>query len=100
YGVRSLVLVSRQGPAAPGADALVERLSGLGASVRVVACDVTDRDAVRDLVGQLTDSGRLAGVVHTAGVLDDGVVEGLTAGRLAGVLAPKVDAGWHLHEVT
>ncbi|MFI6825440.1 SDR family NAD(P)-dependent oxidoreductase, partial [Micromonospora sp. NPDC050187] len=100
YGVQSVVLVSRQGPAAPGADALVERLSGLGASVRAVACDVTDRDAVRDLVGQLTDNGRLAGVVHTAGVLDDGVVEGLSAGRLAGVLAPKVDAAWHLHEVT
>ncbi|WP_170107954.1 type I polyketide synthase, partial [Micromonospora echinospora] len=75
-------------------------LSGLGASVRVVACDVTDRAAVGDLVDQLTGSGRLAGVVHTAGVLDDGVVEGLSAGRLAGVLAPKVDAGWHLHEVT
>ncbi len=100
YGVRSLVLVSRQGPAAPGADALVERLSGLGASARVVACDVTDRTAVRDLVGQLTGSGRLSGVVHTAGVLDDGVVEGLSVGRLAGVLAPKVDAAWHLHEAT
>ncbi|MFB9547834.1 SDR family oxidoreductase, partial [Micromonospora sagamiensis] len=100
YGVRSLVLVSRQGPAAPGADALVERLSALGAGVRVAGCDVTDRQQVEALVAEISSTGRLAGVVHTAGVLDDGVVEGLTAGRLAGVLAPKVDAGWHLHEVT
>ncbi|MEU5950575.1 type I polyketide synthase, partial [Micromonospora sp. NPDC047465] len=100
YGVRSLVLVSRQGPGASGAGALVERLSGLGASARVVACDVTDREQVAGLVAEVTSAGRLAGVVHTAGVLDDGVVEGLTAERLAGVLAPKVAAGWWLHEAT
>ncbi|MFC5946014.1 SDR family NAD(P)-dependent oxidoreductase, partial [Micromonospora harpali] len=101
HGVRSLVLVSRRGAAAAGADELVERLSGLGASVEVAACDVTDAEAVRALVGRLTaDGGRLAGVVHTAGVLDDGLVEGLTVDRLTAVLAPKVDAAWHLHEAT
>ncbi|MFJ6956592.1 beta-ketoacyl reductase, partial [Micromonospora aurantiaca (nom. illeg.)] len=100
HGVRSLVLVSRRGPEAAGAGELSERLSALGASVRVVACDVTDRDQVFGLVAEVAAEGRLAGVVHTAGVLDDGVVEGLTAERLAGVLAPKVSAGWFLHEAT
>uniref|UniRef100_UPI00366EA93C type I polyketide synthase n=1 Tax=Micromonospora aurantiaca (nom. illeg.) TaxID=47850 RepID=UPI00366EA93C len=100
HGVRSLVLVSRRGPEAAGAGELSERLSALGASVRVVACDVTDRDQVSALVAEIVAGGRLAGVVHTAGVLDDGVVEGLTAERLAGVLAPKVSAGWFLHEAT
>ncbi|MGW0103188.1 type I polyketide synthase, partial [Nocardia sp. NPDC003354] len=100
HGVRSLVLVSRRGPEAAGAGELSERLSALGASVRVVACDVTDRDQVFGLVAEVVAGGRLAGVVHTAGVLDDGVVEGLTAERLAGVLAPKVSAGWFLHEAT
>ncbi|WP_254910134.1 SDR family NAD(P)-dependent oxidoreductase, partial [Micromonospora sp. NBS 11-29] len=76
HGVRSLVLVSRQGPAAPGADVLVERLTGLGASASVVACDVTDRGQVARLVGGV--EGRLAGVVHTAGVLDDGVVSAIS----------------------
>ncbi|MEU4645159.1 type I polyketide synthase, partial [Micromonospora sp. NPDC023814] len=100
YGVRSLVLVSRQGPAAAGADELVERLTALGAAVRVVAADVTDRARVGELVRAVTAEDRLAGVVHTAGVLDDGVVSGITADRLADVLAPKVTAGWWLHEAT
>ncbi|MER5338534.1 type I polyketide synthase, partial [Micromonospora sp. NPDC002717] len=100
YGVRSLVLVSRQGPAAAGADELVERLTALGAAVRVVAADVTNRVRVGELVRAVTAEGRLAGVVHTAGVLDDGVVSGITADRLADVLAPKVAAGWWLHEAT
>ncbi|WP_141722376.1 type I polyketide synthase, partial [Micromonospora haikouensis] len=101
HGARSLVLVSRRGAAAAGADELVGRLSELGASVEVAACDVTDAGSVRSLVGRLTADGRrLAGVVHTAGVLDDGLVEGLTVDRLTAVLAPKVDAAWHLHEAT
>ncbi|WP_229397814.1 type I polyketide synthase [Micromonospora okii] len=98
HGARSLLLVSRQGPAAPGADALAERLTGLGARVDVVAADVTDRDRVAELVAGVP--GRLAGVVHTAGVLDDGVVTAVTPERLARVLAPKATAGWWLHEAT
>ncbi|MEH0974420.1 SDR family NAD(P)-dependent oxidoreductase [Micromonospora sp. CPCC 205546] len=100
HGVRSLVLVSRRGPEAAGAGELSERLTALGAAVRVVACDVTDRDQVGALVAEIGAAGRLAGVVHTAGVLDDGVIERVTAERLAGVLAPKVSAGWFLHEAT
>ncbi|MCL7461063.1 SDR family NAD(P)-dependent oxidoreductase, partial [Micromonospora sp. MSM11] len=100
YGVRSLVLASRQGPAAPGADELVQRLAALGATARVVATDVTDRERVGELVRAITAEDRLAGVVHTAGVLDDGIVSGITADRLADVLAPKVTAGWWLHEAT
>ncbi|MEH1102923.1 type I polyketide synthase, partial [Micromonospora sp. CPCC 205561] len=100
WGARSLVLVSRRGPEATGAGELSERLTALGASVRVVACDVTDRDQVGALVAEIAAEGRLAGVVHTAGVLDDGVIEGLTVERLGAVLAPKVSAGWLLHEAT
>ncbi|MFZ1153692.1 MAG: beta-ketoacyl synthase N-terminal-like domain-containing protein, partial [Solirubrobacteraceae bacterium] len=39
-------------------------------------------------------------VVHAAGVLDDGVMTSLTAERIERVLAPKLDAAWHLHELT
>ncbi|WP_446696898.1 type I polyketide synthase, partial [Streptomyces griseoloalbus] len=96
HGVRDLLLVSRRGAAAVGADALVAELSGLGARVSVEACDVAEAAAVAGLVGRYP----VRAVVHTAGVLDDGVVESLTGERLAGVLRPKVDAAWHLHEAT
>ncbi|WP_420836337.1 SDR family NAD(P)-dependent oxidoreductase, partial [Amycolatopsis lexingtonensis] len=96
HGVRRLLLTSRRGAAAPGAAELVAELTALGADVRVESCDVTDRAALAALL----ESVRLTGVVHTAGVLDDGVVESLTPGRLDAVVGPKVDAALNLHELT
>ncbi|MEU5305443.1 SDR family NAD(P)-dependent oxidoreductase, partial [Streptomyces noursei] len=96
YGVRDLLLVSRSGERAAGAGELVAELAGVGARVRVVACDVTDRAAVVELVG----GHAVSAVVHAAGVLDDGMVGALTGERLSAVLRPKVDAVWHLHEAT
>ncbi|MFB7086533.1 SDR family NAD(P)-dependent oxidoreductase [Streptomyces sp. NPDC056296] len=99
HGVRELVLVSRRGDRAPGARELAAELAELGAeSVMVEACDVADRGQLAELVGRV--GARLSGVVHTAGVLDDATVEGLTGERLEGVLRPKADAAWHLHELT
>ncbi|NBE80078.1 SDR family NAD(P)-dependent oxidoreductase [Micromonospora sp. NEAU-HG-1] len=94
-GVRDLVLASRRGPRAPGAAELAEELTGLGARVEVVACDVADRAAVARLV----DAGGFSTVLHAAGVLDDALVTDLTPERLARVLRPKLDAAWHLHEL-
>ncbi|WP_443678457.1 SDR family NAD(P)-dependent oxidoreductase [Prauserella cavernicola] len=96
-GVRDLVLVGRSGSAAAGADELAEELRALGASVRIAACDVSDRAALAELVDGVPD---LCGVVHAAGVLDDGVLFALTPERVDTVLRPKADAAWHLHELT
>ncbi|MFE2598982.1 SDR family NAD(P)-dependent oxidoreductase [Streptomyces sp. NPDC059396] len=100
YGVRHLLLTSRQGDQAPGAGELVSELSELGASVTVAACDIADRDGLAALLGTVPVDRPLTGVVHTAGVLDNGLVSGMTSERLAAVLAPKADGARHLDELT
>ncbi|GAA3031228.1 hypothetical protein GCM10020000_05190 [Streptomyces olivoverticillatus] len=96
HGVRSLLLVSRRGLGAEGAEALVAELSGLGARVAVAACDVADRSSLAGVLAEYS----VTAVVHAAGVLDDGTIGSLTSDRVAAVLRPKVDAAWHLHELT
>jgi NAD(P)-dependent dehydrogenase (short-subunit alcohol dehydrogenase family)/acyl carrier protein len=96
HGVRQLVLCSRRG----GGEQLVSELESMGASVRVEACDVGDRASLKGLLERIAPEHPLVGVVHTAGVMDDGVIGSLTAERLQEVLRPKVDASWHLHELT
>ncbi|MFD8387164.1 type I polyketide synthase [Streptomyces sp. NPDC059679] len=100
HKIRSLLLVSRQGPDAPGAAELEAELTELGANVRIVACDVSDRDSVVALLASVPHDAPLTGVIHTAGVLDDGVVNSLTPERLDTVLRPKADAAMILDELT
>ncbi|WP_408055691.1 SDR family NAD(P)-dependent oxidoreductase, partial [Streptomyces apricus] len=100
HGVRQLLLTSRRGMAAPGAGDLIEELSGLGATVRIEACDVADRDALAALLAGIDPEHPLSAVVHAAGVLDDALLADLTPQRLQRVLGPKADGAWHLHELT
>jgi mycoketide-CoA synthase len=98
YNVKNLVLTSRRGPATPGSAELVAELTELGAQVRVVACDIADRVQAQTLLAEI--GAGLTGVVHAAGVLDDGTVEALTAERLDVVFRPKVDGATQLDELT
>ncbi|MET7575699.1 SDR family NAD(P)-dependent oxidoreductase, partial [Streptomyces sp. NPDC005492] len=97
-GARNLVLASRRGLEAPGAGGLVAELEAAGCGVRVAACDVADRGQLSALLGSLDVP--LVGVVHAAGVLDDGVVTSLTREQLDRVMRPKVDAALLLDELT
>ncbi|MET0236779.1 MAG: SDR family NAD(P)-dependent oxidoreductase, partial [Kibdelosporangium sp.] len=96
-GAEHLVLVSRRGSQAPGATALEADLRELGVGVTIAACDVADRAALAELVSGLPS---LDAVVHTAAVLDDGVVDALTVEQADRVLRVKAQAAWNLHELT
>ncbi|MEU9993648.1 SDR family NAD(P)-dependent oxidoreductase [Streptomyces sp. NPDC048045] len=97
---RSLVLASRRGAGASGMPALAAELAGAGTSVQVVACDAADRKQLAGVIAGVPAAAPLTGVVHTAGVLDDGVIASLTPDRVRRVMRPKADAAWHLHELT
>ncbi|MFD7506786.1 type I polyketide synthase, partial [Streptomyces sp. NPDC059850] len=99
-GVRNLLLVSRRGNQAPGAPELTAELEALGATVHWSACDVADQDALAQTLTTIPPAHPLTAVIHTAGVLDDGVIASLTPDRIAKVLRPKADAAWNLHHLT
>ncbi len=97
YGVRHLLLVSRQGPDARNAAELGEEL---GVDVRIAACDTSNRAELGHLLDSVPTDRPLAAVIHAAGARDDGTLNNLTTAQLETVLRPKVDAAWHLHELT
>ncbi|AOR29809.1 hypothetical protein BFF78_00745 [Streptomyces fodineus] len=99
-GVRRLLMLSRRGATAPGAAELAAELTALGAEVTQAACDVADPAALAERIAGIPAEAPLTAVVHLAGVLDDGAVEKLTDDQFDRVLRPKVDAAWHLHELT
>ncbi|WP_203721054.1 type I polyketide synthase, partial [Paractinoplanes brasiliensis] len=100
YRVGNVLLLSRQGPHAAGVPELMERLAGAGARVQMVACDAGERAGLGAALNRVPAAHPVVGVVHVAGVLDDATIETLTPDRVPGVLRAKVDAAWHLHELT
>lgn len=70
----------------------MERLRAKASSVRYHECDVTDAEAVRRVVDDVKARfGRLDGVVHGAGVLDDKLIEAKTQESFDRVWATKVN---------
>ncbi|MGX1885811.1 SDR family NAD(P)-dependent oxidoreductase, partial [Streptomyces sp. NPDC055287] len=103
HGVRHFLLAGRSGLHADGTRQLAAEFTEIGmtdVTVTVAQCDVSDRDALVALLAGIPEEHPLTGVVHAAGVVDDGTVEELTQDRLDRTLRPKADAAWHLHELT
>jgi acyl transferase domain-containing protein/acyl carrier protein len=100
-GAPRIVLASRSGPAAPDVAALAAQLAGAGTRVDVVACDSARRADLEGLLDRIAAEGpALGSVLHTAGVLDDGVLDRQTVARLATTLGAKAAGAVWLDELT
>ncbi|RST20426.1 SDR family NAD(P)-dependent oxidoreductase, partial [Streptomyces sp. WAC04770] len=100
HGVRHLLVLSRRGADAPGMPELTAELAEAGAELTSLRCDVTDHQALAAALAAIPERHPLCAVVHTAGALDDGLLDGLTGERVAAVLRPKLDAAHHLDRLT
>jgi 8-amino-7-oxononanoate synthase len=103
-GVKHLVLVGRHSPS-PMAQATIHQLQESGVSIQVIQADITktsDVELLLDTIESLDTAAShpLKGIVHTAGVLDDGVLQKLTWSRFEQVMAPKLAGTWNLHTLT
>lgn len=97
-GAKELYLVGRRPPSAATREQ-IEAFEAVGARVHVVAADISRSEDIQRLSALIRENGsELRGIVHAAGVLDDGVVMQQTPERFATVFAPKVAGGWLLHE--
>ncbi|WP_435593867.1 SDR family NAD(P)-dependent oxidoreductase, partial [Nocardia sp. bgisy118] len=98
-GTENLILASRRGLDAPGAVQLQEELSGLGAQVEVVACDVADRDAVARLLASVPARYPLTAVVHAAGVLENSRLDEAQLADFADAIRAKACGAAHLDDL-
>ena len=99
-GARHLVLVSRRNMT-PARQEQIRTLEALGARILVAQVDVADGAQMAALLAQIKQSHPpLRGVVHAAGVLEDGILQQMSWTAFAAVLAPKVRGAWHLHRLT
>jgi acyl carrier protein len=99
-GARHLIIVSRNKPSLSGHE-VVASLEAAGVRVTLVRTDIADSAQVGALVESCSGSGSaLRGIVHLAGVLDDGVIAGQTLERFDRVMRPKAQGAWNLHRLT
>lgn len=95
-GARYLVLLGRNAPTASAQKSL-RRLEKLGATIRVIQADVAQLDSLASAFQGMEDLPPLKGIIHGAGIIDDGILQEQTWERFESVLAAKVWGTWNLH---
>ncbi|MGX1133672.1 acyl transferase domain-containing protein/short-subunit dehydrogenase/acyl carrier protein [Streptomyces glaucescens] len=100
HGIRHLLLTSRQGPNAPGAQKLLDDLTQHGAHPRIETCDTSNPTQLAHLLTTINPQHPLTTVIHTAGTTHDATLTTQTPHHLTTTLQPKTDTAWHLHHLT
>ncbi|WP_373180558.1 SDR family NAD(P)-dependent oxidoreductase, partial [Mycobacterium marinum] len=99
-GAGLIVLNGRSEPSDDVRAAIADLSSG-GTRIEVVTGDIAEPGTAERLVQTVQNSGfRLAGVLHSAMVLDDEIVLNMSESAARRVFTPKVAGSWRLHEAT
>ncbi len=98
-GARHLVLMGRNEASAKAQEAIAG-MRRAGACVTIARADVSEREQVAAVLEEIERvSPGLAGVVHAAGILDDGLLLTLDWERFEKVTSPKIEGAWNLHSL-
>jgi NADPH:quinone reductase-like Zn-dependent oxidoreductase/acyl carrier protein len=101
HGAGSIALLGRRGADTPGCDARVRELEAAGAEVRVYRGDVTDHDALAEILDAIrTSQPLLCGIVHAASAIDDGLASEIDLARVPPILGPKLGGAVTLDALT
>jgi acyl transferase domain-containing protein len=99
-GARSIALVGRHRVSRHARSQLSE-LTHKGAEVKVFQADVSDMEQMKAVFEEIeTSLACIRGVIHAAGILDDGILRQQSWDRFANVFRPKVGGAWNLHRLT
>jgi malonyl CoA-acyl carrier protein transacylase/NADP-dependent 3-hydroxy acid dehydrogenase YdfG/acyl carrier protein len=107
-GAREIVLASRSGASGAGVARVAAELAGAGSGVRVLACDIADREQTAGLLTRISGEpgssdgvqAPLKAVFHAAGVGQGGAMQEMRIEDLVPALSAKAAGAWHLHELT
>nr|QBM78307.1 polyketide synthase [Moorena bouillonii bAprat14] len=99
-GAKNIVLTGRRPPSEKVSES-IKKLEETGCQVKVMLGDVSVEEDIGKILKQIQISmPTLKGIIHTAGVLDDGTIQQMNWERFAKVMSPKVKGSWHLHKLT
>lgn len=97
-GARHLILNSRRCIVSKEAQSIIDRLRQEGIRVDLIAADVSNAADCERLLVESQHQTSLRGIIHAAGVLDDGILLQQSRERFEKVMAAKVRGAWHLHQ--
>ncbi|MBL8006959.1 MAG: SDR family NAD(P)-dependent oxidoreductase, partial [Ignavibacteria bacterium] len=97
-GAKHLILSGRRDKT-DESDELLNQIKSAGTEVRIIKADITNKGDVENIFSEIKKSGTpLKGIIHSAGILDDGVIMNQTKEKFSRVMSPKVLGAWYLHE--
>ncbi len=80
---------------------IIKSVKRNGLNMEYISCDITDYEQAREVIaGVVNTYGRINGVIHAAGVIDDGLLAGKSMQALMTVVRPKVLGAFYLHLLT